>query len=491
MSKLGFYVRNQAGQVEVIRRCQPVVCKIELNGLDRAWLSQAVAASPRTLWVGRLVVDEQPLETVAHQRFVDRLLQVAEPFRGLIDALEGYNEVAIGDRYDMERWATLERYRADRLHLAGWRSVVGNFATGNPELHLWWHFREAVEAADFLGLHEYSPALPAHAEDWTWHQMRWVRAKQALGDSWRPLIVTECGVDDGRGGGWRRHADAQAYLDYLRAYDNSLIAQPNGDVVGATVFCYGHLSGDGWDSFDIDGKMAQMLADYIAGREKAYWTPRGDETVRDYDDARLLDMLAQEFGSAGFDDIRTVLPVTASAPARKLSEIKYIVIHHSGAGTTPSTWSRAIADYHVSDRGWGRIAYHFLVHGVGAGKVRYSASINEHGYGVHGHNADCIDICLVGDYDKTPPAEVMIELTRRLVLVLRRFLGRDVPVVRHCDLQADTSCPGSVSGTWFAQVVSGEDTDARIVALAEELARARRERDELIAKLAEIRRIVS
>ena len=490
MSKLGFYVRNQAGQVEVIWCCQPVVCKIELNGLDRAWLSQAVAASPRTLWVGRLVVDEQPLETVAHQRFVDRLLQVAEPFRGLIDALEGYNEVAIGDRYDMERWATLERYRADRLHLAGWRSVVGNFATGNPELHLWWHFREAVEAADFLGLHEYSPALPAHAEDWTWHQMRWVRAKQALGDSWRPLIVTECGVDDGRGGGWRRHADAQAYLDYLRAYDNSLIAQPNGDVVGATVFCYGHLPGDGWGSFDISGEMANLLADYIASREKQYWCARGDERV-DYNDAQLLSMLQAEFGGEQFDDIRTALPVTSLAPLRQLDEIQYIVIHHSGAGTTPSTWSKTIANYHVYDRGWGRIAYHFLVYGVGAGKVRYSASINEHGYGVHGHNADCIDICLVGDYDKTPPAEVMIELTRRLVLVLRRFLGRDVPVVRHCDLQADTSCPGSVSGTWFAQVVSGEDTDARIVALAEELARARRERDELIAKLAEIRRIVS
>lgn len=481
MSKLGFYVRGQLGQIETIARCRPVVCKVELEGLDPGWLREARAASPRTFWVGRQVGYRSP----------DGLLRLAEPFRGLIDALEGVNEPVVHTPDEMVRLAELEVERCQQLRAAGWQSVVGNFATGNPELYLWPHFREAVEAADFLGLHEYSPALPAHAEDWTWHQLRWARAKRALGDTWKPLIITECGVDDGRGGGWRRRADAQAYMDYLRAYDNTLIAaQPSSDVLGATVFCYGHLPGDGWGSFDISGEMANLLADYIASREKQYWCARGDERV-DYNDAQLLSMLQAEFGGEQFDDIRTALPVTSLAPLRQLDEIQYIVIHHSGAGTTPSTWSKTIANYHVYDRGWGRIAYHFLVYGVGAGKVRYSASINEHGYGVHGHNADCIDICLVGDYDKTPPAEVMIELTRRLVLVLRRFLGRDVPVVRHCDLQADTSCPGSVSGTWFAQVVSGEDTDARIVALAEELARARRERDELIAKLAEIRRIVS
>jgi len=493
MSKLGFYVRNQAGQVEVIRRCQPVVCKIELNGLDRAWLSQAVAASPRTLWVGRLVVDEQPLETVAHQRFVDRLLQVAEPFRGLIDALEGYNEVAIGDRYDMERWATLERYRADRLHLAGWRSVVGNFATGCPELAYWSEFDPALEVGDYLGLHEYSPSLPACYGDWSWHQGRFVRVYEQLSRK-VPLVVTECGVDDGHGGGWKRHGSAEQYLDYLREYD-AFLQRSGLPVVGATIFCYGRFPSDEWESFDVSD-IANELAAYIAsGREV--------EQMTELNQSELLDLCAREIG-AGWQDIRQVLPrhPTLRWSKRALSEIDTVVVHWSA--TSVNTSSIALANYHIAGDAARDlpaapgIRYHGVMY---PWVVRLCNNLDD----LVGHcgndvwNRRGIGICFVTNTRPTPEA---LKLASQFISCLARWLGRDLAVIGHRDVPgANTECPGPTWREWMPMLVEAgrltgapdetETLRTRVAELERQLTQAVQERDALAEKVARALEVLS
>ena len=60
----------------------------------------------------------------------------------------------------MKRLAEFEAERTRLLAAEGIRSIIGNFATGRPDLEMWQHFLPAIQAAKeyngWLGLHEYS-----------------------------------------------------------------------------------------------------------------------------------------------------------------------------------------------------------------------------------------------------------------------------------------------------------------------------------------------
>lgn len=480
MSLLGPHIMGQHAQIARLARSRPRVAKA-IMPIDASWMREAKAASPRTFWIGRWYVEQQPLNDPERdaERFVSQLVRVAEPFRGVFDALEGYNEVVIDTDEQAARYAAFERRRVQLLAAEGWKPVVGNFSTGHPELARWAAFLPGLEGAYALGLHEY--AAPQMQFEATWRCLRYRRVWEILPLHLRlPVVITECGIDDNAGGGWRRYADPDAYLSQLAWYDAEMRADVARGIpiIGATVFTEGRIAEDRWESFDTEGEMADRLADYIANNPTGYWE---DVTMTSYDDDGLLAMLRAEFG-AQFDDIRDALPCTIPAPKRALDAIRYIVIHHSGAGTTEQTWSRTIAGHHVRDKGWGRVAYHFLVHGGGSNKARYSASIDEHGYGVQGHNPDALDICLVGDYNDSPPSALMVDMTRRLCAVLRRFLGRDVPIVGHRALN-ETECPGNSAysaGGWMQQVSPPDP----LAELQRRLAEVTAERDAALAKIA-------
>ncbi len=276
MSYLGPHINAAADQIAWLRRAKPRVGKVLLDGLDPAWMREAKAASPRTFWGGRLYTPNQDLAKGAE--FTAELLRAAEPFRGLLDALEGYNEINPTTAAEMSAYAECERARSETLHAHGWKSCVGNFATGNPETPardpaIWRAFYPALWAGDYLGLHEYTPTLPRNPNDDTWHQLRYRRVYEALPAELRkPLIITECGVDDGHGGGWQRHGSVAEYLDYLRWYDAALQEDAlRWPIIGATIYLYGHIDPT-WDSFEISGEVADLLAAHCAA-SPSYWHP--------------------------------------------------------------------------------------------------------------------------------------------------------------------------------------------------------------------------
>jgi hypothetical protein len=258
------------------------------------------------LVIGRLVADydaqeqkangQTPLE--AAQQFVQDQLPTYQS-NPHIEYWEGHNEPVWTDEEGMAWYAQFEVERMRLMADLGLKCVLGNFATGTPDLALWPAFLPALRVARqyqaLLGLHEYSwpwmwwmtgryqlnPNEDQGDEGWTTLRYRKIYRQHlipnGLGDV--PLAITECGVDPGvspkppglDGGAWRLLGDlwaqhnnepnkADYYFRQLVWYDEEL--QKDDYVVGATVFTWGNF-GPPWLYFDVAGtEVARKLIAY-------------------------------------------------------------------------------------------------------------------------------------------------------------------------------------------------------------------------------------
>jgi len=247
------------------------------------------------LVIGRMVVEnydaqsqkaagQAPLE--AAQQFVQDQLPTYQANLH-IEYWEGHNEPVWTDAEGMGWYGQFEVERMRLMADLGLKCVLGNFATGTPDLALWPAFLPALQVAReyqaLLGLHEYSwpwiwwmtgqyqldPNNDEGDEGWTTLRYRKIYRQHLipneLGDV--PLVITECGVDPGvspkppglDGGAWRLLGDLWAeqnnepdkedyYFRQLVWYDEEL--QKDDYVVGATVFTWGNF-GPPWLYFDV------------------------------------------------------------------------------------------------------------------------------------------------------------------------------------------------------------------------------------------------
>jgi len=269
-------------------KAQPRIAKLLVKGADPERLRQLAKLSPSTIWIGRIVLDDQNLQFPAQsgRELAERIIETAQRFPE-IDYWEGYNEISFTRyqdetdparrqemfrqaAYEMAVFAEHEIQRTLTLHRAGLKSIVGNFSTGTPEFDLWPFFYPALEYADALGLHEYDAPGMRRLE--TWLCGRFARIYEMLPPEYRkPLAITECSIDggvigDGRAG-WKRYMDASSYMRELVWYDGRLQSYATRwPILGATVFCWGGAWG--WQEYDIDGELARLLTDYIASTRK-------------------------------------------------------------------------------------------------------------------------------------------------------------------------------------------------------------------------------
>jgi len=212
---------------------------------------------------------------------------------------EGHNEPVWSDEEGMEWYAHFEVERMRLMADLGLKCVIGNFATGSPDLGLWPAFFPALEVARqyqaILGLHEYScpwmwwmtgkyqldPNADEGDEGWTTLRYRKVYRQHLIPNGLGnvPLAITECGIDplvspkpQGiEGGAWKELGDFWArhdgkpdkagyYCQQLVWYDKEL--QKDDYVVGATVFTWGSF-GSPWSRFDVAGTdVAKKLIAY-------------------------------------------------------------------------------------------------------------------------------------------------------------------------------------------------------------------------------------
>lgn len=135
-----------------------------------------------------------------------------------------------------------------------------------------------------------------------------------------------------------------------------------------------------------------------------------------------------------------------------LGEPTRITIHHSGETAHEegdgAKWVRSIQDYHMSDRGWSDISYHWLVDREG--RIYKGRSVSAQGAHAKGFNKGNIGICLLGDTGQTKKQEKAL---KKLVADLCCEHGIS-KVVCHSDLN-DTSCPGRVVKEWVKEINKG------------------------------------
>lgn len=134
-----------------------------------------------------------------------------------------------------------------------------------------------------------------------------------------------------------------------------------------------------------------------------------------------------------------------------LKDWRFIVLHHS------ATMSGSVAQLDEEHRqrrdangqNWLGIAYHFVIgNGIGMddGAVESTFRWREQLHGAHSGdvqvNAAGIGICLIGNFDESPPTERQWATVRRLVRALseQHRVGRD-NVFGHASVRK-TRCPG-------------------------------------------------
>ncbi|MFH1485664.1 MAG: peptidoglycan recognition family protein, partial [Chloroflexota bacterium] len=175
-------------------------------------------------------------------------------------------------------------------------------------------------------------------------------------------------------------------------------------------------------------------------------------------------------GTLEVADLRSSLQ-GSGYPGRELSDINYLVIHHSGVDVDST--AEAVATYHVDTLGWPGIGYHFLIHWDGRGE--YVGDMATVRYNVAGRNREVVGICLPGDFTSHPPTEAALASARDLAANLRSSLGRPLPAVGHRDIAVGaTACPGDTWGQWRGRLEKGqslEETLAKELAFSRELVR--------------------
>jgi len=150
--------------------------------------------------------------------------------------------------------------------------------------------------------------------------------------------------------------------------------------------------------------------------------------------------------SPAWRDLRGQLPGSETYQRRKLTDVRYLVIHHTAVDVDNT--AEEIARYHVQQLGWPGIGYHFVVHPDGG--IDYVGDIGTVRYNVAKRNQECIGICLTGDFSNHWPSEEQLRSARSVIHAMRLFVPT-ASVVGHRDIAVpgwETSCPGETWHEW-------------------------------------------
>lgn len=153
-----------------------------------------------------------------------------------------------------------------------------------------------------------------------------------------------------------------------------------------------------------------------------------------------------------------------------MRQLKEIIVHC--AATRPEWMTSAeledqvaeIRRWHIHDRGWRNIGYHYVV-GRG-GRVLPGRPLSHTGAHVSGHNTGTIGICLIGGHGSASTDKFEDHFTKAQDRSLRQLI--DTLMVRYPSITkisghnqyAAKACPGFHVPTWWAagKEVAGEAT---------------------------------
>lgn len=120
-----------------------------------------------------------------------------------------------------------------------------------------------------------------------------------------------------------------------------------------------------------------------------------------------------------------------------------IIVHHSATRDGDTLSWQAIRRYHMQERGWRDIGYHFGIERV-VGRIEILAGrlMTETGAHAYRQNHDSLGVCIVGNFDQAPPPKATWKRAVELVGSLVDVLGLSVDdVYGHREFSSKT-CPG-------------------------------------------------
>lgn len=132
--------------------------------------------------------------------------------------------------------------------------------------------------------------------------------------------------------------------------------------------------------------------------------------------------------------------------------IRHIVVHCSYTPPSRDVGAVEIRRWHVDERGWQDIGYHYVIRRDGT--VEPGRPVEQPGAHARGYNGFSIGICLAGgmaEDDRRPDCN----FTRPQWAALQALVGRlaaahpDAAVVGHRDLDPKKACPTFDVGAWW------------------------------------------
>ncbi|MDL2226984.1 N-acetylmuramoyl-L-alanine amidase [Deltaproteobacteria bacterium OttesenSCG-928-M10] len=137
-----------------------------------------------------------------------------------------------------------------------------------------------------------------------------------------------------------------------------------------------------------------------------------------------------------------------------MRRINYIAIHCSATKVSADIGAAEIRRWHVKDRGWRDIGYHYVIRR--SGQVEPGRPLAEAGAHVSGYNSNSIGICLVGGIGADGRAEnnfvpAQWEALKALVARLKRQHPKAV-IQGHRDFpNVKKDCPCFDARAWAAK----------------------------------------
>jgi len=135
---------------------------------------------------------------------------------------------------------------------------------------------------------------------------------------------------------------------------------------------------------------------------------------------------------------------------RPLSFISYIVIHHTASDyhTTNIEDIQAAARYHVTEKGWPGIGYHYFI--TKSGLLFQTNWLSTVSYHIAKQNTPSVGIVFHGDYSNKEPLEAPMKTAKELIHYLRKMLPFS-EMYGHKEIahpSSPTICPGNDWEQW-------------------------------------------
>jgi len=129
---------------------------------------------------------------------------------------------------------------------------------------------------------------------------------------------------------------------------------------------------------------------------------------------------------------------------RNYSDIRYIVLHHSG---TPNGNVAIFRDYHIHHNGWRDVGYHYVItngNGGNDGEVQEGRHLLFTGAHAPGRNKDSVGVCLVGDFLQGKPTSAQMSALYRLIEeLMQKYPIVPDRILAHKEVRP-TDCPGNL-----------------------------------------------